>query len=806
MARDLRCKLSTLEYRTDNHGTRVYLVGRREDLLRDITETIGVPYCYIKTQDRAKCSRPYERTSLTTMFGEEVIRIPFKHPSEVRRFRDQMRDLGVYTYESDIRFRDVYLRDSGILSGYTRDGLGDIRPVDALDIPLLVLYLDIEVGSSKVRTPCPNSRDPIVCCTLEDSYTHRRVTYYLGDPVDLEDTCHCSSEKELLENITREIQSIDPDIITGWFTSTFDLPYIINRMRQLGLDTSLLSPLGFRSRIEKTSDGRSRARIYGRNVIGLEEVYSLLRGTSSLKLDEVAKLELGYGKLEFDREKLGQWSQNIEEIIHYNIRDVELVVELDTRLQLLELLDLLRCLPIFGVRLDTALSPFASADMAFLRYARSQGLVLPNSRVARVAREYTGAIVLDPKVGIHHNVALLDFRVLYPSVIRAFNISPDTFSPRGDIIIDQHHRFDSRSRGIVPGLLDMVASMRDEIEEEARREEARGNEKRARTLMLWSDLLKRRQNSLYGILGNPVFRLYSPKVAEAITLKGRQLIQYVKGRIEEKGYSVVYGDTDGLFIVTRGLEEGFQLEREINSLLEHEVSPEVRVKMDCFFSRLILLKKKRYLGKYVYYKGEYKTGYYQKGLETVRTDVPRINQVVLDTLARMILDGEEDRVEEYLYRVKEQFQRREISLEDLGVPTILRKPLEEYLARCQRCDNTLRLDPEKGLFQCSCGYTRKPSSQVRAYLAARYYLNLELEPGMPFYRYSLEHPSIDIIGVQSPDQLPTSIQGYPVRVDYSRVYQDLMRDIRPLASLVNIDFSRLSLDSVTLEEFILGGY
>jgi len=423
--------------------------------------------------------------------------------------------------------------------------------------------------------------------------------------------------------------------------------------------------------------------------------------------------------------------------------------------------------------------------MAFLKHARSIGIVLPDSNIAERERPYEGALVFDPEVGIHENIALIDFRSLYPSIIRAFNISADTFSLAGDIVVDEWHRFDSTTRGIVPSLLDRIKDLRREIDREAKAAREKGEKDRAEHLEQWSDLIKRRQNALYGTWGNKVFRLYSPRVAEAITLKGKQLLTLVKHIIEEQGYSVIYGDTDGLFVRIGSIDQAESLVETLNALLSREISEEVEVKLDLFFERLMLISKKRYMGKYIYYKGTYSTDFYQKGLETVRTDVSRIAQQVIETVGKMILDDKTAYLKDYLLEFKENYLSSKYPLEDIGIPTTLRKKLDTYIAKCQRCKRTITLDPEICEYRCVCGYRRRASSPIRALYYSNKYLKLGIEENETFYRVEVRHPLVDTLGFFSSSEIPEEIEGYPVKIDIQSMYSSVIRDLAPILKLVD---------------------
>jgi len=308
----MKYKLVTLEYTTDGRGTWIHLVGRGEDLSRDLTRikpSLCRPYCFIQASDLDLCEEPFIESGLTTILGEPVVKIEFKYPYQVKEFKKKMLERGALTFESDIRFRDVFLKDSGILSGYRKTDAG-IEPIDAREIPLRVMYLDLETYSSIEEKVDPKrASDPIISASLYDSYTKKFYLYYWHtreldvDPRFNAYVSNFDNEASLLTGLAEGIARLDPDVITGWYLSSFDIPYLLSRMKKKGLDTATLSPLKLKSKLERSGGDRLEGRIYGRNIIGLERVYTLYKGkVSNLSLDATGKREGIGGKIALGKE------------------------------------------------------------------------------------------------------------------------------------------------------------------------------------------------------------------------------------------------------------------------------------------------------------------------------------------------------------------------------------------------------------------------------------------------------------------------------------------------------------------------
>jgi DNA polymerase-2 len=410
----------------------------------------------------------------------------------------------------------------------------------------------------------------------------------------------CADERAALDAFCERVHSVDPDVITGWNTIDFDftvLDRVASRVRhpfQLGRDSGAL-----RLRKAEGYFGSGQAAIPGRVVL---DGIDLLRGAfvrmEDYSLDAVARTVLGEGKA-----VKGEVKDRLGEIIHNYRHDLPafaLYARTDARLayQIVEKLDLVRLAfarsQLAGMTPDRVAASIASFDFLYLTELEKRGIVAPTVRSgdSAVHAAQQGGHVLEPESGLHRNVWVFDFKSLYPSIIRTFNIDPLSYvaepSPEEDLIHTPGGAF-RRDPAILPGLLDDLFP---------RREAARqaGDQ-------VASNAIKILMNSFYGVLGTPACRFFNSALANSITGTGKELLLWSKRWFEARGLRVLYGDTDSLFVSSgaadsqghraspeRLREQGAQLAGQLNTEIAEYIRERWRVE-----SRLFLKFEKLYL-------------------------------------------------------------------------------------------------------------------------------------------------------------------------------------------------------------------
>jgi DNA polymerase-2 len=436
--------------------------------------------------------------------------------------------------------------------------------------------------------------------------------------------------------------------------------------------------------------GSGQASIPGR--LALDGI-DLLRGAfvrmDEYSLDAVAREVLGEGKA-----VAGDVRDRIAEILHnyqhdlaafalYARTDARLAFDIVARLNLVRLAWARSRLT--GMTPDRVAASIASFDFLYLTELERQGVVAPSVRAddSRVHAAQQGGHVLEPVTGLHRNVWVFDFKSLYPSIIRTFNIDPLSYeeqpSADADLIRTAGAAF-ARTPAILPRMLDELFPRRD-----AAKKAGDG---------VASNAIKILMNSFYGVLGTPACRFYNPALANAITGTGRELLLWSKAWFEAAGFKVLYGDTDSLFVDSRtddparARTRGGELAAALNSELDRYIHERWRVasRLELEFEKLYLKlflprarhstrgASKRYAG---LSSGADADGIEFIGMEVVRRDWTALaKQVQRELYQRLFTDQS---VDAYLADVVKKVRNGELD-GALVYRKNLRKDADEYTA------------------------------------------------------------------------------------------------------------------------------
>ena len=508
------------------------------------------PYIFVRQADELKVrklapSAALASCDLRSLAGEEVLRLSVTVPGEVPALRARLEDTGVECFEADIRFAYRYMMDQGICGSvdvegpYVHNGsLGRIYRNPALHpcqwVPQLrFMSLDLETG--------PDGATLYSVALHGPEFSHVIIRHNAVRPQAGVETV--DSEPELIRRFLQHLSRQDPDILTGWNVVDFDLVVLARAAKRHGMSFAIgRTDDDFDSRKEASYTRESRALTFGRLVL---DAQSLMRGAfirlQDHKLETAAQTILGRGKLikgadrRFEIERL--YHTDPQSLVQYNLEDARLVTEILERTGLINLA-IQRSL-LTGMPLDRVSAAIASIDSLYLRALRSRRTVAPS--VSRTVRQagITGGYVMDAQPGLYRNVLVFDFKSLYPSIIRTFNLDPLTLVPDGETEADALEapngaRFRRDVEGILPGLVARVAGEREQARQAGQAVKAHA--------------MKILMNSLYGVLGSGASRLFFPSVANAITYFGQLLIQTAAEFAAGSGYRVIYGDTDSLFI------------------------------------------------------------------------------------------------------------------------------------------------------------------------------------------------------------------------------------------------------------------
>jgi DNA polymerase-2 len=677
-----------------SHGRRVpvvHLHGRLADgatfLVRDHRQR---PHFYVHADDVERVlalgAPEPQATSKHTFDGAPACRIEVATPSDVPDLRNRLHAAGIDTFEADVRFPVRYLIERGIkggceIEGEAAPGAGvtwvfddpQLRPA-SVQIEPRVLSFDIETDAKAERLLAIALYGPGVDEVLIVDGSQRAMP---------ETAIGFANERAALDRFCARIAELDPDVLTGWNVVDFDLSVLQRIATRLQHPLNLGRDSGaFRIRKAEGYFGSGHAAIPGRLVL---DGIDLLRGAfvrmDDYSLDAVAREVLGEGKaLTGDvRERIGEiehnYRHNLPAFAHYARTDARLAFDIIRRLNLVPLAFARSQLT--GMTPDRVAASIASFDFLYLTELERAGLVAPSVRAddARVHAAQQGGHVLEPVTGLHSNVWVFDFKSLYPSIIRTFNIDPLAYvanpPPQADLIDTPGGAF-RREPAILPRMLDELVPRREAAKKA-------GDEVAANAIKIL-------MNSFYGVLGTPACRFHNPALASAITGQGRDLLLWSKQWFETAGFEVLYGDTDSLFVHSGSIDaasaraQGPKLANSLNSELARYISERWRVP-----SRLELEFEKMYLklflprvrhgtgGARKRYAGLLDTGGIEfVGMEVVRRDWTALAKQVQRELYQRLFCGQS--VDEYLARVV-----RLVRNGDLDDLLIYRKNLRKYV-------------------------------------------------------------------------------------------------------------------------------
>ncbi|MFB6159054.1 MAG: DNA-directed DNA polymerase [Candidatus Nanohalobium sp.] len=495
------------------------------------------------------------------------------------------------------------------------------------------------------------------------------------------------SEKQLIERIVDIVQEEDIDILTGYNTDEFDFDILRSRSNKYNITLSMGRD---GERMKFNQRGRFKgARLKGRMHLDLypfiEHVISPGLDSETLDLDSVAEELLGENKDEMSWEEMKQaWKkrEDLEEFADYALKDSELAFKLADELvpQILELSRITGLIPFDTCRLTYG----QLTENYLIREAHERGMMARNrpSQQSRRKRRregaYSGGFVYTPEAGLYENIALLDFKSLYPTVMVSHNISPDTLDldncDNRFQLEEFEYDFCQDEQGFFPELVEKLVRDRSNLKEKM--EKVDKDSKKFQKLDNRQKAEKILSNSFYGYLGYNSARWYSRECAEAITYLGRQHIQDTIEKAEENGYEVVYGDTDSVFIRKEGIRDDIDIFlEEIN----RDLPSFMQLEFEGFFTRGFFTSTDSGEGakkKYALLSED--GGMKITGFEQVRRDWSPIAKKTQKRVLRKVLENDVEKAAEIVQETIEDLKNGKIPVEELKIYTTLTKKPEKY--------------------------------------------------------------------------------------------------------------------------------
>jgi len=729
----LELMVTQVDYTIEGHGDGEYPVihvfGRTPDNEPEHVRVLGFrPYFYAPTASLSP--EDLDRDTITgtdegyqSIRGEDLTRIYGRTPRDVGNMRDEFDH-----YEADILFPNRFLIDKDVGGGLTvperRLDSGvlqvphdEVEPA-AVDADLRVNTFDIEVDD---RHGFPeDGEEEIVCLTSHDSYRDEYVVWHSladeGEGLDPDslpgydplrgdatvDVRSFEAEAAMLDAFVAYLEETDPDVLTGWNFEDFDMPYFLDRMEEIDGDTDRDLSVERLSRVDEVwRSGWGGPDVKGRVVFDLLYAYKRTQFTEleSYRLDAVGELELDVGKERYSGDIGDLWEQDPERLLEYNLRDVELCVEIDRKQDVIEFWNEVRTF--VGCLLEDAPTPGDTVDIFVLHKVHGEFALPSKGRVE--SEEYEGGAVFDPIVGVKENVTVLDLKSLYPMCMVTINASPETKVTADEY--DSREAFEENTYrapngthfrrepdGIIREMVDELLAEREE--KKSRRNEHDPDSAAYEQYDRQQAAVKVIMNSLYGVLGWERFRLYDKEMGAAITATGREVIEFTQHAAAELDKEVIYGDTDSVMLelgpdvsTDEAIDLSFELEERINEAYDEFASEKLnadehrfQIEFEKLYRRFFQAgKKKRYAGHIVWKEGKEVDDIDITGFEYKRSDIAAITKEVQKQVLEMIVTGEDvDDVKSYLHGVVTDFREGDYDLDRVGVPGGIGKRLHAY--------------------------------------------------------------------------------------------------------------------------------
>ena len=629
-----------------------------------------------------------KETKLKNFNNQPVDALYFNTQKALTTFAENCQQSNLKTYESDLDPLRRFLMEKSINSQMKITGVAEqrnsiVRFTNPTILPcnttpeFVIASVDIETGAKT------NQLYSVAVHITGKKGEHKKVFMIGENPKHTNDLISFfHDERNLLINFFNWFKEVDPDIIIGWHVIGFDLLFLDNKCRELGISLDIARTNG-RVSIRQRKPSGHFISVTGRVVIdGPTMLRASFFSFEDFKLETVAQELLGTGKtITPDENKIEEIDRLFKEdkpsLAEYNLQDAILVTDIFSNTGLIDLS--VRRAQISGLLMDQLGMMTAAFDHFYLPRLHRAEFVAPNLKDIQTTEHAAGGYVFEPNPGIYQNVIVLDFKSLYPSIIQTFKIDPYSLLMKDVDTIQTLNGYKfSSSLHILPDFIDELMILRDTAKK-----------KKDKQL---SQAIKILMNSFYGVMGSYGCRFYHPDLPRAITGSGHKLLLGSKDYLEKKDLKVVYGDTDSLFVmlnnisVDDGETQGKKIVAELNTFWKNKLKKEFKVdsylelEFEKHYRKFIITPargaeigaKKRYAG-LVIKDGIEKIEFV--GMEFVRSDWTKLAKEFQIELYKKVFDGIE--VEDW---IRDEIQKLKSGKYDdkLIYRKRLRKDVDDY--------------------------------------------------------------------------------------------------------------------------------
>jgi len=642
---------------------------------------------------------------------EALWKMYVNYPKAVPLISKELQSWGINCYEKDILFIHRYLRDMELTpltlvqveGDFITDLTQRINVFKAEKISQLskesltnpkILAIDIETYADSREINMEKNPILMIGCYGMDEKGHefKKVITWKKFPHDLDYLEFVPSEPDMLERLREIILDYQPDIITGYNSDGFDFPYIQTRadkyrvVLDLGVDRSNLL-------IERRGEimgGKASIRgflhldilQFVRNIFGKN------MKVDSYTLDSVSEELLGHKKHVVSLDELGSvWDENPEKLLEYckyNLHDCYLTLELCQKLYF----DMVEFTKIVGLpTADVIRMRFSKlVESYILKRSMEFNVLAPNKPSdqevdQRINESIEGAFVFEPIPGLYQDIIVFDFRSLYPTIISAHNIGPEGFhcsccKDKPHVPGKEEYWFCQREKKFIPTVLEDLILRRVDLKRLIK--EAKAKNEDTKFLEARSYAIKTLSNSFYGYLGFYGARWYCIECAASTTAYARDYIKRTIQKAQERGFQVIYADTDSCFLLLgeKIQDEAMAFMNEIN----FDLPGHMELDFEGYYPRgiFVALKgsdkgaKKKYA--LMSEKGKLKI----TGFETVRRNWSKIAKEIQQHVLKLILSDKVEEAVQYIKEMNKELKKGALPKDKLIIKTQITRELEDY--------------------------------------------------------------------------------------------------------------------------------
>lgn len=534
------------------------------------------PYIYVIPHDIDECISELDEFKIPriekirkTDNGElkDLLKLTLEHPRDIAKLEKKISELKFVesVREYDITFPRRYLIDKGLFpmsevevqgKVLKRAGPNGTCIIELQEEPKHIKsdLPDFNILSFKIEACNPKGqpqvkKDPVNIISFTSNLGFQKVFSTKKSSSNFVETVQ--NEKELLNKFVETIKFVNPDVILGYNSDKFDFPYLKTRADLLGVSLNIGVD---GSKIRFITVPKKSAMVKGRPHV---DIYRIVRRHLQLNSHTVTNVyfELfGEDKIDIPMDQMYTcWvdgGEKLERLFKYSLEDTTAVSKIGEKMLPMNI----ELTKIVGQTLFEIVRRGTGTQVKWLLIRKSNefGHICPNEP-GKFERGVVGGYVKEPVSGLYENIHYFDFRSLYPSIIIAKNISPETLCEDGDeetchIAPEFFYKFKKEPKGFIPTVTAEI--LNDRIRIKSLMEESI-DPKEKQVLNFRQEALKTLISTIYGLYNHPKYRWYCVEASEAITAWGREFLKDTMRKAERHGFKVLYADTDGFFVTSK---------------------------------------------------------------------------------------------------------------------------------------------------------------------------------------------------------------------------------------------------------------